>query len=128
MPIRPENKDRYPANWPEIRERILERAGHKCEMCSIKNHSIGYRDHKKIFVGLGGSFKEEDIGHEVRPGCKIFKIVLTVAHLNHIPEDCDDINLMALCQLCHNNHDAKNRGKERMKRLYKLRGTKDLFE
>lgn len=26
MPIKPENRGRYPANWPEIRARILERA------------------------------------------------------------------------------------------------------
>ncbi|KKK85807.1 hypothetical protein LCGC14_2769540, partial [marine sediment metagenome] len=33
MPIRFENKNRYPDNWSEIRKRILERAGNKCELC-----------------------------------------------------------------------------------------------
>jgi hypothetical protein len=27
MPIKPENKSRYPKDWPLIRERIRERAG-----------------------------------------------------------------------------------------------------
>lgn len=31
MPIKPENRDRYPADWPQIRERILRRAGGRCE-------------------------------------------------------------------------------------------------
>jgi hypothetical protein len=31
MPIRPENRDRYPANWPEISGAIENRAGWRCE-------------------------------------------------------------------------------------------------
>ena len=33
MPIKPENRKRYPANWKEIRARILERDGHQCAWC-----------------------------------------------------------------------------------------------
>ena len=33
-------------------------------------------------------------------------IVLTVAHLNHTPEDCSDDNLLHLCRGCHNRYDA----------------------
>lgn len=40
---------------------------------------------------------------------RIIRIVLTVAHLNHVPEDCRDDNLKALCQRCHNQLDAKHR-------------------
>lgn len=31
MPIRPENRARYPADWPDIRARIRERSGNRCE-------------------------------------------------------------------------------------------------
>lgn len=32
MPIRPENRDRYPVDWPEISERIRhDRASNRCE-------------------------------------------------------------------------------------------------
>lgn len=31
MPIRPENKHRYPPNWPEISREIKDRAGWRCE-------------------------------------------------------------------------------------------------
>lgn len=36
MPILPENKARYPANWKEIRAEILKRAGNKCEFAALK--------------------------------------------------------------------------------------------
>lgn len=40
---------------------------------------------------------------------KQVKIVLTVAHLDHTPENCADENLKALCQKCHNRYDAPMR-------------------
>jgi len=40
MPILPENKDRYPANWPEIRQSILDRAGNCCEICGVRGSSL----------------------------------------------------------------------------------------
>lgn len=36
MPIRPENKSRYPANWQEIRASILKRANNRCEFCGVE--------------------------------------------------------------------------------------------
>jgi hypothetical protein len=40
-------------------------------------------------------------------------VVITIAHLNHTPEDCADDNLAALCQLCHNMTDAPERARGR---------------
>jgi hypothetical protein len=37
MPIRPENKSRYPKDWKEISQRIKMRAGNKCEWCGAEN-------------------------------------------------------------------------------------------
>lgn len=37
MPIKPENRHRYPKNWPEIRERIRARSGNRCEWCGVPN-------------------------------------------------------------------------------------------
>ena len=92
MPIRPENRFRYPKNWKEIRLQILQRANNRCEFCGRLNHSI------------------VDNGH-----CKMIKVVLTIAHLNHTPEDCRPENLRALCQRCHNQYDAKHRAETRKK-------------
>jgi hypothetical protein len=34
MPIRPELRPRYPADWPQISRRVrFERAGGRCEAC-----------------------------------------------------------------------------------------------
>ena len=41
------------------------------------------------------------------------RVVLTVAHLDHTPENCDPSNLRALCQRCHNKYDAKHRAETR---------------
>lgn len=96
MPIRPENKKRYPKNWKQIRQQILERAGNKCEFCGVENHTLRYR-------GTDVS------GMELPPA----KVVLTIAHLDHTPENCDPSNLRALCQRCHNRYDAEHRKQTR---------------
>lgn len=83
MPIRPENKARYPKDWPAISRRIRERAGNKCEWCLAENG----KPHP-----ITGSI-----------------VVLTVAHLDHTPENVADNNLKALCQRCHNTYDAPMR-------------------
>lgn len=45
------------------------------------------------------------------------RVVLTVAHLNHRPEDCDPENLRAWCQRCHNTYDAPMRAAARRERM-----------
>ena len=37
------------------------------------------------------------------------KIVLTVGHLDHTPENNNPENLKAMCQYCHNKYDMKQR-------------------
>jgi len=86
MPIKPENKSRYPKNWKEIRQRILKRANNRCEFCGIENYII----------------KENGS-----------RVVLTIAHLDHTPENCTNDNLRALCQKCHNSYDRQHRNETR---------------
>lgn len=87
MPIKPENKKRYPSNWKDIRVTIRKRAHNCCEFCGVENHSYRFNE---------------------RTG-RMARIVLTIAHLDHIPGDCNPDNLRALCQRCHNRYDAKHR-------------------
>ncbi len=84
MPIKPENRARYPRNWKEIRAAILGRADHRCEWpgCGVQNGDRNPRT---------GS-----------------TVVLTIAHLDHQPENCDWSNLMAMCQQHHLAYDAKH--------------------
>lgn len=118
MPIKAENKKLYPKNWKEIRQRILERAGNKCEFCGVENHAVGYRNKDGEFVKSVGMQQEAD----ELDGEKLFKIVLTVAHLDHDPTNCDPSNLRALCQKCHNNYDKEHRKQTRRKTLEEKRG------
>ena len=96
MPIKPENRNRYPDNWAEISQRIrVGRAGNRCE------GSPAYPDCRA----------ENGLPHPVTGS----RVVLTVAHLNHTPEDCREENLRAMCQRCHLTYDrvarsAKKRG------------------
>lgn len=91
MPIKPENRARYPKNWKQIRAAILERANNRCEFCGVENHDIRWNP---------------KTGKDAR-------IVLTIAHLDHTPENCDPSNLRALCQRCHNHYDAEHRKQTR---------------
>ena len=108
MPIKPENKHRYPKNWKAIRDAIVERADYCCEVCGALNHSIGYREPDGKFVELPGMQAET----AALDGIKTVQIVLTVAHHpDPSPENCDEANLLALCQRCHNRLDGPMRAK-----------------
>lgn len=123
MPIRPENRHRYPANWAEIRERIRQRAGDKCEQCGVPNHALIYRDDKGDWhpAELNCCSRGEDEPRVVR-------IVCTVAHLDHQPENCAVENLRFLCQKHHLAHDRHlhNETAYRTRREGKAAG--DLFD
>jgi hypothetical protein len=132
------NAARYPKDWPQISAGVRERAGHKCEECGVKNYEYGGRD------PLGGWHKSLPQGEKLlrlvwpEPGdiamCKgwpeplrIVRIVLTVAHLNHQPEDCRPENLKAWCQRCHNRYDAAERRAGIKARAHAARAAGDLF-
>ncbi|HYE20113.1 MAG TPA: hypothetical protein VEA69_16820 [Tepidisphaeraceae bacterium] len=113
MPIRPENKARYPKDWKAIRARILARAGDRCEWCGVANYAMGTRDKSGKFHEMGAM--EAESAH--LDGEKVVRIVLTIAHVHDpAPENCADDNLAALCQRCHNRHDAPERLRGRRER------------
>ncbi len=94
MPIKPENKLRYPKNWlTEIRPAILERAGNKCEGSPL------YPDCRV------GNYKPHPVTGS--------KVILTIAHLDHTPENCNPENLRAWCQRCHCTFDAPRKAMDR---------------
>jgi hypothetical protein len=134
MPIRPENKARYPRNWKtEVVPRIAARSGNRCECTGICGKQHGpdvdgrcLRRNGEVGFWCGEAFQP------FRPlfnnGEKIVKIVLTVMHLNHTPEDCDDGNLLHGCQGCHNRYDAAERAKGRLARRNKSGDAPTLFD
>lgn len=94
MPIK--DWTRYPTNWKEISQTIRARAENQCE------------------------------GSPVYPDCRAAngqphpvtgsRVVLTVAHLDHDPGNCDPENLRCLCQRCHLTYDAPHHARTRKKR------------
>ena len=54
--------------------------------------------------------------------------MLTVAHLDHVPENCDPDNLRALCQRCHNAYDAPMRRARIARRAREAMNIPDMFE
>ena len=131
MPIKPENRRRYPANWPEIRERIRARSGNRCEWCGVENWAVGYREDDGSFVMLGRSPVEAAMACDAaeEDGRKVIRIVLTVAHVHdHRPEACDLDNLAHLCQRCHNRHDKDMRQRNAATTRREGKALGDLFE
>ena len=123
MPIKEENKKLYPKNWKEIRERILERANNRCEFCGLENNAEGFRMNDGRFIRTAGDEVMQRFAHAFNH--KIFKVVLTIAHLDHNPENNSPENLRALCQKCHLNYDKEHHAETRRKTLQKKKESND---
>jgi hypothetical protein len=121
MPIKPQNRARYPANWKEIVDLVRRRSGNRCEgspafpACRVHNGALGGRSRD------GAWHPAYPLGEKLlrlewpKPGdiamchdgvlLRIIRIVLTTAHLDHVPEHCDLDNLRHWCQRCHLLYD-----------------------
>jgi hypothetical protein len=99
MPIRPENRGRYPVTWRAISKRIRnDRAGGRCE-CDGRCGRV----HPARCEAVNGQ----------RSPYTGSLVVLTVAHLDHHPENCDEENLLAMCQRCHLGYDRDHHAETR---------------
>ena len=87
----PMERDRYPDDWKEIATAIKEKAGWRCQVCGRQCRKPGepFDTHRNT---------------------------LTVAHLDHTPENMDESNLMAMCSGCHLRYDAKQHAESRRKK------------
>lgn len=108
MPIRAENRDRYPADWTAIATAVKEAAGWAC---------VG----SPAFPDCRAKHGEP---HPVTGS----KVIVTVAHLDHCPENVDPSNLRAWCQRCHNTYDAPNRARGIKERRRAALAIQDLFD
>lgn len=84
----------YPSNWRDLALAIKEKAKWTCQGCQRICRKPG-ETQAEFWVRLG---KTDD---------KIGRYTLTVAHLNHAPDDCSPDNLKALCSACHCRYDMK---------------------
>jgi 5-methylcytosine-specific restriction endonuclease McrA len=120
MPIRPENQPLYPPNWRAIAITIRQdRAGERRERCGVPNGV--WRNHRTEAwthdAGLAEAWRLDGD-----------RIVLTVAHLDHDPRHNDPSNLKALCQRCHNRHDAPHRRRTAYATRHHGKATGDFFD
>ncbi len=135
MPIRPSERDKYPADWPQVVARIRARAKGRCEWCGVPQYAVGHRGPDGLFVREGGNgpldasgqglvwpslepltySQAREIADTINDGLdpwdsgRRIVIVMTTAHLDHDPTNCEDENLAWLCQRCHNRYDVNAR-------------------
>lgn len=135
MPIRPENRGRYPADWKAIRERILRRALWRCEWpgCKALHLDVGWWRGEKFFP-MGRALRDagakagDEIGCFDGTSIRLIKIVLTIAHLDHTPENCAEENLRAWCQRHHLAYDREHHARTRHATRKAAAMTADMFD
>jgi hypothetical protein len=105
MPIRASEKARYPNNWKAIVTAVRVRAGDRCEClgeCAGANHPFE--------IGRCPNLQGKPSVWSGKP------VMLTTAHLDHIPEhgSLDDLsNLKSFCNACHVNYDREHHAETR---------------
>lgn len=135
MPIRAENKKRYPKDWKKIsHHRRFVVAKGRCECkgeCGIDHEEENDSFGRCIMADFGGTGDERCHAEHGKPHDVTGSIVcLTVAHLDHQPENNHPSNLKAMCQRCHNRYDmAMRRAGTKRRRLTLLREQQpDMFD
>lgn len=114
-PIKPENKARYPKDWKAIVATVRTRSGNHCECvgeCGLE-HANGRCNRKN--------------GQRIGFGDRGSHVVLTTAHLDHTPENCDLSNLRHMCQRCHLRYDREHHARTRRRTIAAARKQRSLF-
>jgi hypothetical protein len=102
MPVKKENLSRYPKEWKDIALAIKNGCDWKCQSCGLQCRRPG----------------EPFTTH---------KITMSVAHLDHTPENCEADNLRGWCSKCHLQYDAKHHAHNAAATRRKKAGITDLF-
>lgn len=115
MPIKPENRKLYPKTWKQISSWIrFQRAEGRCECrgeCGMV-HNVAH--HGGRCTRIHGHRPADEISYTV--------VVLTVAHLDHDPENPHPMNLKAMCQRCHLALDKEQHQKNAAETRRKKKG------
>lgn len=103
----PMDRSRYPSDWETIALEVKTDADWTCESCGKPCTRPG-----ESFLELSDRLKETQwapLLYEDLPEGGILthprRFLLTCAHLNHQPMDCDKDNLRAWCTPCHARYD-----------------------
>ncbi len=131
MPI---DYSQYPKDW-KLRSRFVRfvRARNKCEWCGVENGSIGARSpvNGKWYTQRDMDGMNSDCGWRLWPKGypKVIRVVLTVAHVYDMDKmNASLLNLAALCQRCHLNHDRDHHKENAAKTRKRKAGLMDMFD
>ena len=127
----PMNRSLYPKDWDAIATAIKQAAGWTCQNCGrpCRKPSESWDDFvdrlpEEWRLNAFDEVSDDESGEwgaVPRPQ----RFTLTVAHLNHKPEDCRPENLRAWCSGCHCRYDAPMKAAKAKAR--KRKGQLDLF-
>ena len=111
----PWNRKLYPSDWETIARSIKTASNWTCQGCGRPCRRPGESDFE-LCDRITEHFPqwEDDLAVTIDDPeqgpidvLKLGRFTLTVAHLNHIPQDCRPENLRALCAPCHCRMDLK---------------------
>lgn len=150
MPIKPENRAAYPADWDDISLQAKISAGWKCQHrgCTARQYAVG----EWLLQGVRANwFEHEHHGHEeegayqlarqraaelqwattgddpeAQAARKIIVIVLTTMHLDHDPTNCNPANLLVACQRHHLQYDQQHHNQSAYMTRMAKRGNQEL--
>jgi hypothetical protein len=108
----PMDRKLYPPNWGAIARAIKAEVDWRCEFCGRPCLRPGELPQEFMTrLCTTGNVETCPVVAEYRKAPRRF--LLTVAHLNHMPADCERDNLKALCSPCHCRYDLRQMGRKR---------------
>ncbi|MBE9068717.1 HNH endonuclease [Leptolyngbya cf. ectocarpi LEGE 11479] len=113
----PMDRSLYPDNWDELAFQIKTEANWCCTECGRPCRQPGESFDTFLKRCWTPSLEMRYPSYEMdgeRRVSKAGRFVLTVAHIDHEPGNCDLTNLKALCAPCHGTYDLKQMGRKRV--------------
>jgi hypothetical protein len=107
----PMDRSLYPPNWDEIAARIKDEVDWCCEFCGRTCMRPG-ESAEDFIKRISTTESPEDCPTVADFTAFPRRYVLSVAHLNHVPGDCERGNLKALCTSCHCRYDLRQMGRK----------------
>ena len=117
----PMKRELYPENWDQIAADVKDKANWTCEecdrICRKKGESV--LDFAARIKGKNDKFLDWWVNRTALSDlcAKPQRFTLTVAHLDHNPQNCTKENLKALCSVCHLKYDQEHHRKNRARTI-----------